>query len=53
VIFNRGKVEQMGSPNEIIRAPQTPFIMKFVGETNSVPSTCQFVKRMRYQVISR
>lgn len=49
VIFNRGKVEQMGSPNEIIRSPQTPFIMKFVGETNSVPSTCQFVKRMRYQ----
>ncbi|KAG1653890.1 hypothetical protein FOA52_011712 [Chlamydomonas sp. UWO 241] len=48
VIFNRGRVEQMGTPNEIIKSPRTPFIMKFVGETNIVPANCQFVKRMRF-----
>jgi ABC-type Fe3+/spermidine/putrescine transport system ATPase subunit len=47
VVFNRGRVEQQGTPTEIIRNPQTPFIMKFVGETNVVPAACQFVKKMR------
>ncbi len=41
VIFNRGRVEQQGTPNEIIKTPRTPFIMKFVGETNMVPATAQ------------
>jgi len=48
VIFNRGVVEQQGTPNEIIRRPQTPFVMKFVGDTNSVPSTCLLVRRSGY-----
>jgi len=48
VIFNRGRIEQQGSPTEIIKHPRTPFIMKFVGETNVVPANCQLVKRMRF-----
>lgn len=40
VVFNRGLIEQQGTPTEIIKKPRTPFIMKFVGETNVVPSTC-------------
>jgi ABC-type sulfate/molybdate transport systems ATPase subunit len=39
VVFNRGLVEQQGKPNDIIKHPRTPFIMKFVGETNVVPAT--------------
>lgn len=41
VIFNRGRIEQQGSPNDIIKNPRTPFIMKFVGDTNAVPATAQ------------
>ena len=48
VVFNRGLVEQQGSPSSIITAPQTPFIMKFVGDTNVVPSGCLLVKRVRF-----
>jgi sulfate transport system ATP-binding protein len=48
VIFNRGLVEQQGSPTDIIRRPRTPFVMKFVGETNAVPSTCLLVRRSGY-----
>ncbi|PNH04887.1 Sulfate/thiosulfate import ATP-binding protein CysA, partial [Tetrabaena socialis] len=39
VVFNRGLVEQQGTPTEIIKQPRTPFIMKFVGETNTVPAS--------------
>uniref|UniRef100_A0A699ZS69 CysA-like protein n=1 Tax=Haematococcus lacustris TaxID=44745 RepID=A0A699ZS69_HAELA len=45
VIFNRGRIEQQGSPNDIIKKPATPFIMKFVGETNQVPATAQVRSR--------
>lgn len=41
VIFNRGRIEQQGTPNDIIKSPCTPFIMKFVGDTNIVPATAQ------------
>jgi len=41
VIFNRGRIEQQGTPNDIIKKPRTPFIMKFVGDTNIVPATSQ------------
>jgi sulfate/thiosulfate transport system ATP-binding protein len=45
VIFNRGIIEQAGAPGDIIRAPATPFVMNFVGDTNSVPAGCQLVRR--------
>lgn len=49
VVFNRGFIEQQGTPTEIIRKPRTPFIMKFVGDTNIVPSNCLLVRRMKFQ----
>lgn len=48
VIFNRGLIEQQGSPTEIIRSPATPFVMKFIGETNAVPANCLLVRRSRF-----
>ncbi|GLC40916.1 hypothetical protein PLESTB_000967100 [Pleodorina starrii] len=48
VVFNRGLVEQQGKPTDIIKHPRTPFIMKFVGETNVVPATSLLAKRMRF-----
>lgn len=49
VIFNRGLIEQQGTPEAIIAQPRTPFIMKFIGDTNVVPATSSLVRRMRFQ----
>ncbi|MEN1968754.1 ABC transporter ATP-binding protein [Lentibacillus sp. N15] len=34
VVMNKGKIEQMGSPNEIYEKPKTRFVANFIGETN-------------------
>jgi iron(III) transport system ATP-binding protein len=34
VIMNAGKIEQSGTPWEIYRQPQTPFVAEFIGTTN-------------------
>jgi len=36
-VLNRGKVEQIGSPEEIYRRPKTPFVARFVGKGALVP----------------
>ena len=41
VIFNRGRLEQAGAPADITRAPSSPFVMDFIGDTNHVPAGCQ------------
>lgn len=38
VVFNRGLVEQSGTPQELQEAPQSPFVMQFVSDTNSLPT---------------
>lgn len=39
VVFNKGRVEQVGTPAEIYDQPATPFVMSFVGPVNVLPST--------------
>jgi iron(III) transport system ATP-binding protein len=34
VILNKGNIEQAGTPLEIYRQPQTPFVAEFIGTTN-------------------
>lgn len=34
IIINRGKVEQRGTPLDIYRHPQTPFVASFIGESS-------------------
>jgi len=34
VIMNQGNIEQAGTPLEIYRHPQTPFVAEFIGTTN-------------------
>lgn len=34
VVLNHGKVEQLGTPREIYRKPQTVFVANFIGENN-------------------
>jgi putative spermidine/putrescine transport system ATP-binding protein len=35
-VFNNGRVEQIGTPQQIYDAPQTRFVAEFVGETNLI-----------------
>ena len=34
VVMNEGRIEQDGTPDEVIEHPATPFVMTFVGEVN-------------------
>ncbi|KDD73009.1 hypothetical protein H632_c2632p0 [Helicosporidium sp. ATCC 50920] len=46
IIFNRGRIEQRGMPEQITRHPKSPFVMNFVGGVLHLPSNCQFLRRM-------
>jgi sulfate transport system ATP-binding protein len=35
-VLNHGRLEQVGSPQELYDGPQTEFVMRFVGDANSV-----------------
>lgn len=39
VVFNKGRVEQVGTAAEIYDHPATPFVMSFVGPVNVLPSS--------------
>jgi sulfate transport system ATP-binding protein len=39
VVFNKGRVEQVGTAAEIYDQPATPFVMSFVGPVNVLPSS--------------
>jgi sulfate transport system ATP-binding protein len=34
VVMNRGRIEQVGTPQEVFDHPATPFVMRFLGTTN-------------------
>ena len=35
--MNKGRIEQVGTPDEIYDEPATPFVFGFIGETNALP----------------
>jgi iron(III) transport system ATP-binding protein len=35
-VFHRGKIDQIGTPEQLYRRPRTQFTARFVGETNTV-----------------
>jgi len=37
----RGRIEQVGTPKEILERPATPFVMNFIADVNQLPSTSQ------------
>ncbi len=42
VVMNQGRIEQIGSPPEIYRYPQTAFVADFIGRTNFIDGrVCQ------------
>ena len=36
VVLDRGRIEQIGSPDEVYRDPQTPFVFDFLGRGNVI-----------------
>jgi len=43
VVMNDGKIEQIGTPTEIYRRPQTRFVADFIGRANFVEATVRDV----------
>jgi sulfate transport system ATP-binding protein len=41
VVLNKGRIEQIGTPDEVYDAPATPFVAGFIGEVNVVPVTVE------------
>ncbi len=37
VVLNHGKIEQVGTPDEIYDNPASPFVAGFIGESNALP----------------
>jgi sulfate transport system ATP-binding protein len=37
VVMNQGKIEQIGSPDEIYDEPNSPFVFSFIGESSELP----------------
>lgn len=37
VIVNKGKIEQIGTPQEVYENPKTPFVTGFIGPVNIIP----------------
>ncbi|MFF0922870.1 ABC transporter ATP-binding protein [Rhizobium leguminosarum] len=42
-VFNKGKIEQIGTPREIYDHPKTQFVAEFIGETNLLQGTIESV----------
>ena len=43
VVMNQGRIEQIGSPQDIYRRPKTAFVADFIGRTNFVSGTVRGV----------
>lgn len=41
VVMNQGRIEQVGTPDQIYDHPATPFVMSFVGSVNVLPSSAR------------
>ena len=47
VVMNQGRIEQVGTPEEIYGLPATRFVADFIGAMNFIPATCQGNKGVR------
>lgn len=37
VVMSQGKIEQVGTPDEVYDRPNSPFVFSFIGESSSIP----------------
>lgn len=40
-VINGGRIEQIGTPTEIMKSPRTPFVARFVGDRNVLEGTVE------------
>ncbi|MFT4220497.1 MAG: ABC transporter ATP-binding protein [Microbacterium sp.] len=40
-VMNRGRIEQLGSPQELYELPRTGFVAAFLGQSNLIPATVE------------
>ncbi len=48
VVMNQGVIEQVGTPSEVYRTPQSAFVADFVGTTNFLPAVVSAANQVRY-----
>ncbi|NLH82062.1 MAG: ATP-binding cassette domain-containing protein, partial [Phyllobacteriaceae bacterium] len=41
VVLNQGRIEQIGTPDEIYDAPASPFVFDFIGDASRIPVTVE------------
>ncbi|MGV3491042.1 MAG: sulfate/molybdate ABC transporter ATP-binding protein [Devosia sp.] len=41
VVMSQGKIEQVGTPDEVYDRPNSPFVFSFIGESSSLPITVE------------
>lgn len=52
-VMNQGKIEQVGTPNEIYEHPQTSFVADFIGDTNLFSGEITEVDAEEIKVITK
>ena len=52
-VMHQGKIEQIGSPQQIYEQPQTPFVADFIGDTNLIEGKITAVDATSIQVESQ
>lgn len=51
-VMNQGKIEQVGSPQQIYEQPQTPFVASFIGDTNLIPGQIIAIDAFNLQIMT-
>ncbi len=46
-VMNRGLVEQVGATEDVYELPRTPFVARFLGDSNLIPATALEPRRVR------
>jgi ABC-type Fe3+/spermidine/putrescine transport system ATPase subunit len=49
-VFNNGRIEQIGTPEELYETPATRFVAGFIGETNFLPGIVQTITGQLCQI---
>jgi spermidine/putrescine transport system ATP-binding protein len=52
-VMNQGKIEQIGTPNEIYEQPQTAFVADFIGDTNLIAGEISDLEASTVSVLTK
>ncbi|NET54724.1 MAG: ABC transporter ATP-binding protein [Symploca sp. SIO2E6] len=52
-VMRTGKIEQIGTPNEIYEFPRTSFVADFIGEANLLEGRIELIEAAQIQVVTK